>query len=226
MEVQSTVFYIILITFVIIAMLILINRQVIRFDPLSKPTGVVLLMMMAVDMIDKMVFQNTNRKIAKNLGPYIGSIFAYIFLSNISGLFGLEPPTSNLSVTLVLAGITVLLIEKVSLQSSGIKNYVHSLFEPVAPFVVMNLIGKFSPLLSLSMRLCCNILAGGVIMSIFYRMTGMLSSIIPAVGQMNIFGVLIAPALHIYFDLFSGILQAYLFITLTLAFVGNEVSAE
>jgi F-type H+-transporting ATPase subunit a len=46
---------------------------------------------------------------------------------------------------------------------------------------------------------------------------------IPFIGQFNIAGVIIAPVLHFYFDLFSGIMQAYIFITLTISFIGKEL---
>ena len=226
MKVQTTVFSIIIITAVISVVIFAISAALKKFDPLSEPKGLVLIMFILVDYVENQLRGETNEKITKQLGPYIASILIYIFLANISGLFAIETPTSNLSVTLVLAGITVILIEKYSMEFNGIKNYLKSYLEPVAPFVVVNILSKFSTLLSLSLRLFGNILAGGILMTIIYALTAQVSAIIPVIGQFNFFGVAIAPVLHFYFDLFSGVMQTYIFTTLTIAFIGKELPKE
>jgi len=93
----------------------------------------------------------------------------------------------------------------------------------LAPFVVMNIMSKFSTLLSLSLRLFGNILSGSILMSVIYQMLGNISKLIPVIGQFNIVGVIIAPALHFYFDLFAGVMQAFIFITLSVSFIGKEL---
>ncbi|HPW53170.1 MAG TPA: F0F1 ATP synthase subunit A [Erysipelotrichaceae bacterium] len=226
MEVQPTVFYIIAIVAIIAVMLILINRKLVKFDPLSKPKGIVLVVMMAAEMVDKMVKEKTDDKAAKFLTPYILTVAVYIFLSNIAGLLAFESPTSNYSVTLTLAAITCFLIEYYSIKANGIKSYMKSLAEPMAPFIIMNLISKASTLLSLSLRLFGNITAGTVLMGVIYQLFAKVSAMIPLFTNFNFFGVLVTPVLHFYFDLFSGAMQAYIFITLTLSFIGKELPKE
>ncbi|MBQ6333765.1 MAG: F0F1 ATP synthase subunit A [Erysipelotrichaceae bacterium] len=223
MQLQSTVLPIIIITLFMAALLFYVNRKLTAFDPLSKPTGVVLLMIMYAQTIDNMVKSKTNEKVAKYLTPYIMTVAAYIFLSNIAGLFSLETPTSNLSVTLVLAAITCVLIEVYSAKERGSKDYIKSWFEPFAPFVILNVMSKFSTLLSLSLRLFGNILSGGILMSVIYQMLAAISNKIPFIGNFNIVGVAIAPVLHFYFDLFSGVMQAFIFITLSISFISKEL---
>lgn len=220
---QTTVLSIIIITVFMALLLLYINKKLKEFDPLSKPKGAVLLIIMLTQMIDKMVKEKTNERVAKYLTPYIMSVAAYIFLANIAGLFALETPTSNYSVTLILAAITCVLIEYYSSKERGGKDYIKSWFEPFAPFVILNIMSKFSTLLSLSLRLFGNILSGGILMSVIYQMLGSVSKMIPFIGQFNLFGVIIAPVLHFYFDLFSGLMQAYIFITLTISFIGKEL---
>ncbi len=220
---QTTVLSIIIITVFMALLLLYVNKKLKEFDPLSKPRGIVLLMIMLTEMIDKMVKEKTNERVAKYLTPYIMSVASYIFLANIAGLFSLETPTSNYSVTLILAAISCVLIEVYSSRERGAKSYIKSWFEPFAPFVVLNVMSKFSTLLSLSLRLFGNILSGGILMSVIYQMLGSISKMIPFIGQFNIFGVIIAPVLHFYFDLFSGLMQAYIFITLTISFIGKEL---
>lgn len=226
MVIQSTVFSILIITVVIAIILLIVNKKLNSYDPMSKPKGLVLLMIMFVQMIDKMVKEKTNERVAKYLTPYIMSVVIYIFLANIAGLFSLETPTSNYSVTLVLGALTCILIEIYSFKERGTKGYVKSWFEPLAPFVLVNILSKISTLLSLSLRLFGNILSGGILMSVIYQMLGSISKMIPVIGKLNIVGIIVAPVLHFYFDLFSGIMQAYIFITLTISFIGKELPNE
>lgn len=226
MVIQTTVYSIIIITVSMALLLLYINKKLKAYDPLSEPKGIVLLVIMFAQMIDKMVKEKTNERVAKYLTPYIMSVVAYVFLSNIAGLFSLETPTSNYSVTLVLGALTCILIEVYSAKERGTKGYIKSWFEPLAPFVLVNILSKISTLLSLSLRLFGNILSGGILMSVIYQMLGSISKLIPFIGQFNIVGVIIAPVLHFYFDLFSGIMQAYIFITLTISFIGKELPNE
>ena len=223
MSLQTTVYSIIIVTLFMALLLVYVNRKLVKFDPLSKPTGVVLLVIMFAEMIDKMVREKTNRKIAQYLTPYIMTIMVYIFLANIAGLFSLEAPTSNYSVTMVLGAITCILIEVYAAKAKGRKAYIKSWFEPFAPFIVLNILSKFSTLLSLSLRLFGNILSGGILMSVIYQMLASVSALIPVIGKFNIFGVIVAPVLHFYFDLFSGAMQAYIFVILTISFIGKEL---
>jgi len=213
MEIQTAVYSIIIITVFIALLLLYINRKLREYDPLSEPKGIVLLVMMAAQTFDKMVSDKTDKKVAKYLTPYIMTVALYIFLSNIAGLFALETPTSNYSVTLTLAALTCILIEVFSFSERGVKGYIKSWFEPLAPFVVMNIMSKLSTLLSLSLRLFGNILSGGILMSVIYQMLAVISHKIPFIGDFNIVGVIVAPALHFYFDLFSGVMQGFIFIT-------------
>ncbi|MBR3228468.1 MAG: F0F1 ATP synthase subunit A [Erysipelotrichaceae bacterium] len=222
--VQAHVFSILLITAVLAVLLVILNRALKSFDPLSEPKGLVLLALMAVETVDRMVRNDVNEEIYEDLGPYIGTLWGYIFLSCISGLFGIQAvPTSNYSVTLTLAIITVVLVEYNSARYNGIKNYISGLFEPIFLFLPMNLISKISPVISLSMRLFANILSGSIIMTLLYTCMAYFSSYIPLIGSFNIFGVLVAPVLHLYFDLISGLLQTFIFTTLTVIFIGKEL---
>jgi F-type H+-transporting ATPase subunit a len=223
MHMQTSFYSILIITLFMAGLLFFVNRKLKEFDPLSEPKGIVLLIIMYAQMIDKMVRSKTNDEVAEKLTPYIMSVAAYIFISNIAGLFSLETPTSNYSVTLVLAAVTCVLIEVYSFKARGVKGYIKSWFEPMPPFVILNVLSKLSTLLSLSLRLFGNILSGGILMSVIYQMLGAISGKIPFIGKFNIVGVAVAPVLHFYFDLFSGVMQAFIFITLTISFINKEL---
>lgn len=196
-------------------------------DIYAKPKGVVLLTLMIVEMVDNMVTNAVRKERAKKLAPYIGSIAIYIFISNISGLFGFDPPTSNFSVTFTLALITFVLVQSTAIKTNGVGGYLHGFIEPMPLFVIMNFFGKVAPLISMPMRLFGNILSGGIILSLIYTFTGYLSSlIIPFIGGFNFIGPIIAPVFHAYFDVFAGFIQMFIFITLTIVYIGNELPEE
>ena len=106
----------------------------------------------------------------------VTTIAIYIFLSNILGLFGFSSPTGNYSVTLMLTIITWVLVQIAQLKAGGFKAYMHSFIEPIPVFLPMNIFGKFSTLLSMSLRLFGNVLCGGIIMSLVYSFTSWCST--------------------------------------------------
>ena len=142
---------------------------------------------------------------------YISSIFLFILLSNISGLFGLRPPTADYGVTLPLGLITFFMV-----QYNGIKKnkagHFTALFKPLPFLFPINLIGEFAVPLSLSLRLFGNVLSGTVLMGLWY-------GLMPILMQLGI-----PAALHIYFDLFSGAIQTYVFCMLTMVYVNDKIA--
>jgi F-type H+-transporting ATPase subunit a len=141
---------------------------------------------------------------------YIGTIFMFILLSNISGIFGLRPPTADFGVTLPLGIMTILIVQYNNIKNNKIGAFT-SLFEPVPFLFPINLIGEIETPFSLGLRLFGNIISGTVIVALFYGMVPLLFKIgVPAV-------------LHAYFDLFSGCIQAYVFCMLTMVFINDKM---
>jgi len=225
--VQSQVPVIIGITVFLIILVLIANRKIRKYDVYSKPTVFIMLLITFVELIDNLVNDVVSYKYVEKMGPYIGSIAAYILCSNYVGLLGLDNPTMSYSVTLALALVTWVLIQKTDLKYSGIKGYVHSFFEPFFPFVIPNIFGCIAPLVSMSMRLFGNIISGSVLLQLVYSFTQLLSETITGgLIEFNFLGPIIAPALHAYFDLFSGLIQMFIFIMLTMALVGNKIPEE
>lgn len=195
-------------------------------DGEKKPNRLVAAIIAYVQFIRNYTISSMGERYGKVFSVYIGSVFIYIIVSNISGLFGLTAPTMNFSVTLLLALITWISIQVVKFRENGVKGYFKSYIEPTPLFLIPNIFSEISPLISLSLRLFGNILAGSVIMSLLYTFTSWVSSFIPLIGRFNFVGVVLAPVLHLYFDLFAGFLQAYLFISLTIIFIGMETPRE
>jgi F-type H+-transporting ATPase subunit a len=163
-----------------------------------------LLTEMVVDGMNRFIGSTMGEKAAA-FGPYISTLFSFLLLANLSGLVGFRPPTADLNTTLAFASISFLLIQGTALRSKGIVGYFKSFFEPMFFLFPLNIVGELATPISLSFRLFGNILGGMIIMSLLYQ-------VIP---------ILIPAPLHIYFDIFSGILQAFIFTMLTMVFISS-----
>ncbi|MGL4912004.1 MAG: F0F1 ATP synthase subunit A [Romboutsia sp.] len=163
--------------------------------------------------------ENTVKKMP-NIIPYIGSLFLFFVCSNLIGLLGFRSPTTDLDTTLAWALITFFMIYYAGVKFNG-PGYFKGLLEPIPFLLPLNLIGELAKPISLSFRPFGNILGGAVIMALLYDFLAFLSTFIPG-GAAIPFGQLLIPVpLHLYFDLFAGVLQSFIFIMLTMVFVGN-----
>lgn len=149
------------------------------------------------------------------LGNWFFALFAFILLSNLSGLIpGMRPPTADWSMTFGLALVTFLLIQIIGIRYRK-ADYLKSLFAPLPwwfplpIFLLINLISEVAKPISLSFRLFGNMLAGLIILTLVYAIT-------PTFTQ-----IIIPSALHAYFDIFSGLLQAFIFVTLSMTFIAG-----
>ncbi len=222
-KIQVDVFVIIGLTLLLVALFKLAELKIRKVDPFEKSPAWLTLLEWLVESLDNMAVTNVGKGYAQLMCPYLISISVYIFTSNILGLFSIPSPTSNYSVTLTLAFFTWVFQQVAAIKHGGIKSYLHGFLEPIPLFLPMNIIGKFSSLMSMSLRLFGNILAGGVMMSLIYAFTDVVSNILV---PFNFVGPLIAPVFHAYFDVFSGFIQTLIFITLTVVLVGNELPDE
>ena len=146
-------------------------------------------------------------------------------------LFGLESPTANLSVTLLLAFITWVLIQITELKYGGWGAYLHAFIEPIPLMLPMNIVGKFSTMCSMALRLFGNITCGGIMMQLIYAgaqlASNAIAGLLGAEGSVfNFMAPVIAPLLHAYFDLFAGFIQTLVFVTLTMVLIGNDMPDE
>lgn len=166
-----------------------------------------------VEMLDKMIHGVMGGSAAKFVN-YISTIFIFILISNISGIFGLRPPTAYYGVTFPLGLITFFTILYNKLKHQKLSGFVKGLCDPWPIWAPINIIGDIAVPISLSLRLFANVLSGTVMMALFYSMLPIFVKIgIPSV-------------LHIYFDLFSGAIQTYVFCMLTMTYVADAIGEE
>lgn len=232
LAIQSDAFVVVGLTAVLCLGVVLISKVINKADPLAEPKGLILVgILWLAETLDRQVKDNVGKKHSKFLTPYVLTIAIYIFISNILGLFGFTSPTSNWSVTLTLTIITWVMVQIAQLKAGGFGAYMHAFIEPIPVFLPMNIFGKFSTILSMSLRLFGNVLCGGIIMSLIYSFTGFVSDTIVGLftssgSPFNFVAPILAPVLHAYFDVFSGFIQTLIFITLTMVFIGNEMTDE
>ena len=165
-----------------------------------------------VEMFDNFVKDITGKR-HHYLGKWFFGIILFIGVSNISGLMLLRPPTADIATTLALATATFFLIHGLSIKASPGK-YLKSFLEPVFVFLPINLISAIATPISLAFRLFGNVIAGTVIMGLIYNL-------IPWVGRFIWPGFL-----HAYFDLFAGLLHAYIFTVLSLSFIMDKLPSK
>jgi F-type H+-transporting ATPase subunit a len=137
--------------------------------------------------------------------PYIGTLIIFLVLSNIISIFNfipgfkLIPPTRNINVPGALAVMTIVMLTFAGIRYKGFKGWLKSFVEPHPMAIFTKLLDYFTRPLSLTLRLFGNIFGAYMIMEMIY-------SAMPAFAP---------AALSIYFDLFDGILQAFVFTFLT-----------
>lgn len=139
--------------------------------------------------------------------PYLMSVAVYIGVANLVGVFGFKAPTKALNVTAGLAIMSIFLIEYAGFHQKGIKGWLHSFAEPVAVVAPINVLEIFIRPLSLCMRLFGNVLGAFVIMELI--------KLVLPVG--------VPAVLSLYFDVFDGLIQTYVFVFLTALFVREAI---
>ena len=159
----------------------------------------------------------------KKYYTYFATLFMFIFLSNIIAFFpvpwarvqegvlviypAFRSPTADLNTTVCLAMITTVMFISINIKNNGILGYLKGFADPTPVMLPLNIVGELAKPLNISMRLFGNMFAGGVIMGLVYMAV---PYFIPA-------------ALHLYFDLFAGLVQSFVFVTLSMVYVQGSI---
>ena len=139
--------------------------------------------------------------------PYLCAVILYIGIANLIGLFGVKPPTKDLNTTAALALMSIVLVQYASIHVKGVGGWIKSFKEPMAIVTPINILELFIKPLSLCMRLFGSVLGAFVIMEL-------IKILIP---------VAIPVPFSFYFDIFDGLIQAYVFVFLTSLYIREAV---
>ena len=168
--------------------------------------------------------------------PYIGAVFFFILISNLIGLIPLPlgeghaftyyAATANLWVTLGLALCTFVFTHYAGIRQNGLYHYVKNWAPASAPPVLkqviwfIHAISEVFRLISLSVRLFANMLAGHAILAVFFAMALLFQSYLAAVALQGF-------SMTIYlFEIFVAFIQAFIFAILSAVYIGGALDQD
>ncbi|MDR0804569.1 MAG: F0F1 ATP synthase subunit A [Oscillospiraceae bacterium] len=149
-------------------------------------------------------------KYTRGMTPYIASLFLFSMCSSLQGVLGLRSPNSDLFVVLTWGLTTFIMVQANKFRTGGVGGFLKSWVQPVPVMLPFNLIGDPAAAVSITLRQFGNIMGGCVITGLIYfaLANARLSVGVPAV-------------LSLYFDFFAAVVQAYIFIMLTMCYIGG-----
>ena len=183
------------------------------------------------------IVENTNSMVIGNMGeyfkgfaPFVAAILGLSAFSSLLTLVGLFPPTSDINVTAGWALLVFILITYYKFKCGPI-SYIKSFGDPVPLLAPLNIIGEVATPVSMAFRHYGNVLSGSVISVLIAAalqgLSGIVLGWIPgAVGEIPFLQIGLPAVLSLYFDLFSGGLQAYIFAMLTMMYVSGAFPME
>ncbi|MCU6763604.1 F0F1 ATP synthase subunit A [Brotonthovivens ammoniilytica] len=196
----------VVVSWMIIAALLVVILLLTRNLKVENPKKGQLMLESIVSWVYKLFYDLLGEK-GKRYIPYLMTVLMYLALSNLMGLIGFKPPTKDLTVTAALAIMSIILIEYAGIHAKGAKKWAKSFAEPVAIIAPLNVLEIVIRPLSLCMRLFGNMLGGFVVMELIKQILPVFLPILPS----------------FYFDIFDGLLQAYVFVFLTSLFMKEAI---
>lgn len=163
--------------------------------------------------------------------PFIFALMVLSSLSSLSSLLTFKPPTSDLNTLLGWSILVFLMIIYYKIKSMGFGGYLKSYTEPIAILTPFNILSDLAVPVSMAFRHFGNVVSGVVISSLVYGALASLSACVlgslPGIlSQIPIFQLGLPAVLSIYFDLFSSLLQAFIFCMLTMVYIKMAANVE
>lgn len=193
----------------------------------KRPTRRQVLVEKGVSILYNLV-EDTMGKHNSHFTPFIGALFCSSVLGTLISLFGgvFRSATADLSTTITWALIVTVMVWYHNIKRNGFFGWLKGFTEPVAVMTPMNIMSEIAQPISMSFRHFGNIAGGGVLTTMIYGAlaagSSLLLSWIPneIISSIPILQVGIPAFLSIYFDLFTGFIQALVFCMLTMVYVG------
>lgn len=192
-----------------------------KADPTKPSKGMVALLEMVYRAIVSFNEDAVGDKAPKYV-TFIMTLAAYLAIANLTSLVGFSPPTTEFSITLALTLVTLAYIMFSGIVAKGLGGYLKDTYLGDVPWVMwflflpINLIGELSKIISFSFRLFGNIMSGALLLGLVVYFFGWLFNLMPTIGWLP---ALTLPFLNAYFDIFAGLMQTFIFCTLTMVFI-------
>ena len=166
----------------------------------------------------------------EGFAPFVAAVLGLSAFSSLSSLIGLFPPTSDINITAGWAILVFFLITYYKMKA-GPWIYFKSFGQPVPLLAPLNIISEFATPVSMAFRHYGNVLSGSIIsILVSVGLTGLsktVFSFLPgALADFPYLRIGIPAVLSLYFDLFSGGLQAFIFAMLTMLYISGGFPAE
>lgn len=181
--------------------------------------------------------ETANKFVVGNMGerfryfiPFVAALFATSIVSNLISLIGLRSPTADLSTEAAWAIVVFSIITAQKIKTNGFGGYLKGFTTPIAVMTPFNILSELATPISMACRHFGNILSGVVINGLIYGALAVASSallgLIPGVvgdvlAKIPILDVGVPAVLSVYFDWFSGFMQAFIFCMLTVMYIAN-----
>lgn len=175
----------------------------------DKPKGIQNVIEIAVEAMDNFA-SGTLSDYSGQLAPYMFSLALFMIGSAALELFGLRSPTSDIVVTFAMGLITFVLINIYGIKKKGIGGRLGGMAKPTPIMFPMKIISDVAVPISLACRLFGNMLGGMIVMDLLKSVLGGY-----AAGITGIAGL--------YFNLFHPVIQAYIFIILSMTFINEAI---
>ena len=193
-----------------------------------RPSRLQVIVEKLVNMLYGLV-EDTMGKHNSKFAPYIGTLFLCSIFGTLIGMTGLfRSTTADLSVTLAWALVTSVLVWYNNIKNFGFKSWLKGFTEPIVVMTPMNIVSEIAQPISMAFRHFGNVAGGSVLTALIYAALAGLSNLVfrwlPAAILSclpPVFTAGIPAFLSLYFDLFSGFVQALVFSLLTMVYVGG-----
>lgn len=185
----------------------------------------------------EMIVEKANNFVVGNMGekfrymiPFVAALFVTSVVSNLISLIGLRSPTADLSTEAAWAVVVFIMITAQKIKTGGVGGYLKGFTTPIAIMTPFNVLSELATPVSMACRHFGNILSGVVINGLIYGALALASSalfgLLPGVlgdvlSKIPFLDVGIPAILSVYFDWFSGVMQAFIFCMLTVMYIAN-----
>ncbi len=209
---ETTIYTMIIV--LIVTVLCLLFRFLVFPKFKDKPEGFQNVMELCVETVESFCINATGKKAGKSLAPYMFALAIYLVFSASFELFGLRAPTSDLVVTFSMGLITFVLLNFFGFRKLGFGGRLKAMGGPMVamrPIMIpMKIVSDIAIPISLACRLFGNMLGGMIVMELLKGALGGYAAGIPGIAGL-------------YFNLFHPLIQAYIFITLSLTFIDEAM---
>lgn len=185
----------------------------------------------------ELIVEKANNFVVGNMGekfrymiPFVSALFATSVVSNLISLVGLRSPTADLSTEAAWAVVVFIMITAQKIKTNGFGGYLKGFTTPIPIMTPFNVLSELATPISMACRHFGNILSGVVINGLIYAALAVASSalfgLLPGIAgdvlsQIPFLDVGIPAIMSVYFDWFSGIMQAFIFCMLTVMYIAN-----